>query len=85
MMSKDAYKFNSQNKFDDHLYKDFHPTHMRLDMKLLKRFFKAFTKASGFNQKLYGIDIIVDQQSGTHYIVDLNYLPSYREVPRKEL
>ena len=49
MISKDAYKFHSAQKFADHLYKDFHPTHMRVDMTLMKRFFKAFTKATGFN------------------------------------
>ena len=52
---------------------------------MIRRFFGAFLKASGFNQKLYGVDIIVDSRDGTHYVIDLNYLPNYSEVPRKDL
>ena len=60
MMSKDAFKFNSQKTWDNSLYKEYSSTHSRIDMGLVKRFFKNFVKASGFNVKLYGVDIVVD-------------------------
>ena len=85
MVKQDAVKFSSQAKYEHSLYKDFHASHFRLDMPLCDRFFKEFSKETGFNTKLYGIDIIVDQQSGTHYIIDLNYFPGYKETPRSDL
>lgn len=82
MIKSDAYKFDHQvTKFEDSQYKDFHPTHSRLDMELCQRFFKAFSKSSGFNTKIFGIDILVDEQSGSHYIIDFNYFSGFKETP----
>ena len=35
--------------------------------------------------KIYGVDIIVDQETGVHYVIDCNYYSSYSGIPEEEL
>lgn len=43
----------------------------------------TFSKEIGLH--FCGIDILVDERDGTHYIVDLNYLPNYGGIEKRDL
>ena len=52
-------------------------------MKLMQKFFSFFPRE--FDMNFYGIDIIVDSETGVHYIVDCNYLSNYGMIEQNEL
>lgn len=54
-----------------------------LDMPMMDEFFKIFPRE--FDYVFYGIDIIVDANTGVHYFVDCNYLPDYKNIPTQHL
>ena len=83
MKSQSAYPFDSQKKFEPGLFTNFSKSESRVDEALMKQFFAAFYKE--FNLKIYGVDIIVDQETGVHYVIDCNYYSSYSGTPEEEL
>jgi len=75
------FKFDSQTPFDE---ADFSKTEASyLNKGLVNEILATFSKEMGLS--LYGIDILVDERDGTHYIVDLNYLPNYGQIQTKDL
>ena len=80
MRSKDAVKFDSQVKFEADLFTEYDETDCLLNMDLMKKFFDIFPQE--FDMLFYGVDIIVDVETGVHYFVDCNYLSNYTNIPR---
>ncbi len=83
MKSKSAYPFDSQKKFEPGLFTKFSKTESRVDKELMTKFFAAFYKE--FNLKIYGVDIVIDEETGVHYVIDCNYYSSYTGTPEEEL
>ena len=50
---------------------------------MMKKFFRIFP--AEFDLLFYGVDIIVDSETGVHYFVDCNYLANYNSIPQGEL
>ena len=65
------------------MYTEYDETETLLDMSLCKQFFEIFPRE--LELYFYGVDIIVDQCTGTHYFVDCNYLSNYANIPQDEL
>mmetsp|Transcript_18938 Transcript_18938/g.25661 ORF Transcript_18938/g.25661 Transcript_18938/m.25661 type:complete len:150 (+) Transcript_18938:551-1000(+) len=83
MRSKDAVQFDSQKKFGPELFTEYDESECLLDMPSMGRFFDIFPKE--FDMNFYGVDIIVDVRTGTHYVVDCNYLSNYEKIPLADL
>ena len=50
-----------------------------LDINLVEEAAKLLKELLGLT--IIGFDVVVQESSGDHVIVDLNYLPSFKEVP----
>uniref|UniRef100_A0A0E0B5E8 Inositol-tetrakisphosphate 1-kinase 6 n=1 Tax=Oryza glumipatula TaxID=40148 RepID=A0A0E0B5E8_9ORYZ len=50
-----------------------------LDINLVEEAAKLLKELLGLT--IFGFDVVVQESSGDHVIVDLNYLPSFKEVP----
>ncbi|XWS65333.1 hypothetical protein CRYUN_Cryun05aG0103800 [Craigia yunnanensis] len=50
-----------------------------LDLGLVKGAAKWLTRMLGLT--IFGFDVVIQEGSGNHVIVDVNYLPSFKEVP----
>uniref|UniRef100_A0A0E0M3H3 Inositol-tetrakisphosphate 1-kinase 6 n=1 Tax=Oryza punctata TaxID=4537 RepID=A0A0E0M3H3_ORYPU len=53
-----------------------------LDINLVEEAAKLLKELLGLT--IFGFDVVVQESSGDHVIVDLNYLPSFKEVPDNE-
>uniref|UniRef100_A0ACD5XUL4 Uncharacterized protein n=1 Tax=Avena sativa TaxID=4498 RepID=A0ACD5XUL4_AVESA len=53
-----------------------------LDIDLVQEAAKLLKESLGLT--IFGFDVVVQEGSGDHVIVDLNYLPSFKEVPDSE-
>uniref|UniRef100_A0A0D9XFR0 inositol-1,3,4-trisphosphate 5/6-kinase n=1 Tax=Leersia perrieri TaxID=77586 RepID=A0A0D9XFR0_9ORYZ len=53
-----------------------------LDINLVEEAAKLLKEFLGLT--IFGFDVVVQETSGDHVIVDLNYLPSFKEVPDSE-
>ena len=49
----------------------------------MNKFFSIFHRE--FDLLFYGVDIIVDADTGVHYFVDCNYLANYNSIEQNEL
>lgn len=83
MRSKDAVMFDSQKKFEPEQFSQYDESECLLDMNMMEKFFKIFSQE--FDLLFYGVDIIVDSETGVHYFVDCNYLANYANIPQPEL
>ena len=50
---------------------------------MMEKFFKIFPQE--FDMLFYGVDIIVDSETGVHYFVDCNYLSNYANIEQGAL
>ncbi|CAN6182990.1 unnamed protein product, partial [Urochloa humidicola] len=50
-----------------------------VDTELVEEAGKFLKKLLGLT--IFGFDVVVQEGTGDHVIVDLNYLPSFKEVP----
>ncbi|KAG8057438.1 hypothetical protein GUJ93_ZPchr0002g24869 [Zizania palustris] len=58
------------------------PDSKTLDVALVEGAAKLLKELLGLT--IFGFDVVVQEASGEHVIVDLNYLPSFKEVPDNE-
>ena len=75
------FKFDSQTPFEEADFSENGSGY--LNKGLVNEILATFSKEMGLS--FYGIDILVDSRDGTHYIVDLNYLPNYGQIATKDL
>ncbi|OMO69664.1 Inositol-tetrakisphosphate 1-kinase [Corchorus olitorius] len=52
---------------------------LSLDLGLVKEAAEWLRRMLGLN--IFGFDVVIQEGSGDHVIVDVNYLPSFKEVP----
>ena len=83
MRSAEVVQFDHHVKWKPEQFTEFDPTHNRLDMPMTERLISILAKE--LDLTFYGIDIIVDDRDGTHYIVDCNYLGKYSGIPMADL
>ena len=55
----------------------------RLNQEVTREFLRRWVPAFGMN--LYGIDVVIDERTGKHYIIDCNYFSSYGGFERATL
>ena len=54
-----------------------------LNMPMLQKFFSIFYRE--MDLLFYGVDIIVDAETGVHYCIDCNYISNYDNIEQSEL
>ena len=75
--------FDSQKKFSPDMFSQYDESENLLNMPMLQKFFSIFSRE--FDMLFYGVDIIVDAETGVHYFVDCNYLSNYANIEQKTL
>lgn len=75
--------FDSQKKFSPDMFSQYDESENLLDMPMMQKFFSIFSKE--FDMLFYGVDIIVDSETGVHYFVDCNYLSNYANIEQNTL
>lgn len=80
---QNCFKFDSQIAFADEDFTKFSKTENRTNEKATSLFFKNFVPTFGI--ALFGVDIIVEEETGRHLIIDCNYFSSYTNIPENEI
>ena len=75
--------FDSQKKFSADMFTQYDESENLLDMPMMQKFFSIFPRE--FDMLFYGVDIIVDSETGVHYFVDCNYLSNYANIEQSTL
>ena len=75
--------FDSQKKFSADMFTQYDESENLLDMPMMQKFFSIFSRE--FDMLFYGVDIIVDSETGVHYFVDCNYLSNYANIEQSTL
>ena len=83
MMSDDCVTFDSQIPFEDDKFVGFSKTDNRTNKEATDLFFKHFVPKFGI--ALFGVDIIVEENTGRHLIIDANYFSSYTNIAESEI
>ncbi len=71
-------------KFDAADYSNFDPKECRVDKEVLRVIAKEVCE-DYFGLKLVGVDMIVEEDTGNVFLIDINYFSSYKGLPHMDV
>ena len=74
----DVHNFNNAVPFPKESYQKFNEVD-ELDQEKVDLFVKQVNR--DFNMNIFGLDLLVEEGTGKHLVLDMNYFPGYAEIP----
>jgi len=81
--SKDPFFFQTSTKFEESQFTKYKSTPDSLNTDLVRALIQEFNRQ--FDLSVYGMDILVDENDGKHYLIDVNYFASFGGIKKMDV